>query len=217
MYNPVIFDLDGTLLNTLGDLAAAGNYALSQLNYPTYGEEDYKLFVGNGIPVLIKRILPEEQTETDFNTAYELFTKYYEQHKTDATKPYDGISKLLGKLCSCGITCLCNTNKSHSFACELLKMFFGDKITEIVGGEHGFPKKPSPEAALYLAEKYKKDGFSPLYIGDSSVDMQTASNAGIDVCGVLWGFRDRAELAGFSPKFLAENAKELEKIILEEH
>ena len=87
---------------------------------------------------------------------------------------------------------------------------------KIVGGEHGFPKKPATDAALYLAEKYKKDGFSPIYIGDSSVDMQTAANAGFDVCGVLWGFRDRAELESYHPKFLAENAEELREIILGE-
>ncbi|MGN0641178.1 MAG: HAD family hydrolase [Oscillospiraceae bacterium] len=87
---------------------------------------------------------------------------------------------------------------------------------KIVGGEHGFPKKPAPDAALYLAEKYKKDGFSPIFIGDSSVDMQTAANAGFDACGVLWGFRDRVELEQYRPKFLAENAEELREIILGE-
>ena len=91
-----------------------------------------------------------------------------------------------------------------------------EKNAEIVGGEHGLPKKTAPDAALYLAEKHKKDGFSPIYIGDSSVDMQTAANAGFDACGVLWGFRDRAELEQFHPKFLAENAEELLKIILGE-
>ena len=216
MYNPVIFDLDGTLLNTLGDLAAAGNYALSQMGFPTHEVNKYRYFVGNGVPKLIERILPENHTETDFNTAYRLFGEYYELHKTDSTKPYDGISELLETLTARGITCLCNSNKSHSFSCELLKGFFGDKLTEIVGGEHGFPKKPAPDAALYLAEKYKKDGFSPLYVGDSSVDMQTAANAGFDACGVLWGFRDRAELEQFHPKFLAENVGELRKIILGE-
>ena len=91
-----------------------------------------------------------------------------------------------------------------------------EKNAEIVGGEHGLPKKTAPNAALYLAEKHKKDGFSPIYVGDSSVDMQTAANAGFDACGVLWGFRDRAELEQFHPKFLAENAEELLKIILGE-
>ncbi len=214
MYDPVIFDLDGTLLNTLGDLAAAGNYALSQMGFPVHDVDKYRYFVGNGIPNLIRRILPVDHTSADLNAVFVLFGEYYELHKTDSTKPYSGISELLETLNSRGITCLCNTNKSHGFACELLGKFFGNKIAETVGGEHGFPKKPAPDAALYLAEKYKKSGFSPLYIGDSSVDMQTAANAGFDVCGVLWGFRDKEELASYNPEFLADNVEELEKIIL---
>ena len=216
MYDPVIFDLDGTLLNTLGDLAAAGNYALSQMGFPVHDIDKYRYFVGNGIPNLIKSILPEDHTSADFNAVFVLFGEYYELHKTDSTKPYSGISELLKTLNSRGIVCLCNTNKSHGFACELLEKFFGNMISETLGGEQGYPKKPAPDAALFLAEKYKKAGFSPLYIGDSSVDMQTAANAGFDACGVLWGFRDREELASYNPKFLAENAEELEKIILGE-
>lgn len=214
MYNPVIFDLDGTLLNTLGDLAAAGNYALSKLGFPVHEENAYKIFVGNGIPKLIERILPKGFSNRDFDEAYRIFSEYYAVHNADKTVPYSGIPELLDKLCSSGITCLCNTNKSHDFAVELLSRFFGDKLTEILGGEHGYAKKPAPDAAIYLAEKYKKAGFSPLYIGDSSVDMQTAANAGFEACGVLWGFRSREELESFNPKFLAQNAEELCEIIL---
>ena len=209
----VIFDLDGKLLNTLGDLAAAGNYALSQLGFPVHEENAYKIFVGNGIPKLIERILPKGFSQSDFDNAYRIFSEYYSVHKSDKTAPYAGISELLEYLGERGITCLCNTNKSHNFAVELLGRFFGDNLAEIIGGEHGFPKKPEPNAVLYLAEKYKKAGFSPLYIGDSSVDMQTAKNAGIDACGVLWGFRSREELASYNPKYLAENVGELRSII----
>lgn len=216
MYDPVIFDLDGTLLNTLGDLAEAGNRALSELNFPTHKESDYKLFIGDGIPKLIERILPGNFTEKDFDEAYRLFGEYYAVHSADKTVPYNGIPELLEELAARSITCLCNTNKSHKFAVRLLNGFFGDSLTEIIGGEHGFPKKPAPDAALYLAEKYKKTGFSPLYIGDSSVDMRTAANAGFDACGVLWGFRSPKELASFAPKFLAGNVSELRGIILAE-
>lgn len=216
MYNPVVFDLDGTLLNTLGDLAAAGNYALSQLGFPVHDVNEYRYFVGNGIPKLIERMLPENAAKSDFDAAYKLFDEYYELHKTDATAPYRGIPELLKTLSERGITCLCNTNKSHSFACELLGGFFGGLLTEIIGGEHGFPKKPAPDAANYLVNKYKKEGFSPIYIGDSSVDMQTAKNAGIAACGVLWGFRGRAELESCNPDYLAETADDLKKIILGE-
>ena len=158
MYNPVIFDLDGTLLNTLGDLAAACNYALSQMGFPTHEVDKYRYFVGNGVPKLIERILPENHTEADFNTAYRLFGEFYEQHKTDSTKPYDRITELLETLTARGITCLCNTNKSHTFSCELIEKFFGDKITEVVGGEHGFPKKPAPDGSRERAEGYERYG-----------------------------------------------------------
>lgn len=216
MFDPVIFDLDGTLLNTLGDLCSAGNYALNCLGFPVHEECEYKLFVGNGIPKLIERILPKGFSENDFNEAYRIFSEYYSVHNADRTVPYEGIAELVAELNSLGITCLCNTNKSHSYAVKLLKRFFADNITEIIGGENGFERKPAPDAARYFAEKYKKPNRKPIYIGDSSVDMQTAINAEIDACGVLWGFRTRDELESYKPAFLVNNAKELRSVILGE-
>lgn len=216
MYNLVIFDLDGTLLNTLGDLAAAGNHALAQMGFPTYEEERYKLFVGNGMPKLIERILPEGSSEADRQTAYSIFSAYYEEHKSDRTVPYSGIAELLSELRERGITAACCTNKDHRFAEELLSSFFGDDLAEVVGAGRGFPKKPDPSAVKYLAEKYRRGECRALYVGDSGVDMQTAANAGLDCCGVLWGFRGRAELEQFSPKYIVESAVELRRIILEE-
>ncbi len=216
IYDPIIFDLDGTLLNTLGDLAAAGNHALEQLGLPTHDEERYKLFVGNGIPKLIERMLPEGSSEEIRQTAHRFFSEYYEEHKSDHTVPYSGISELLPELKTYGITALCCTNKDHRFAKELLRSFFGNDLAEIVGAGRGFPRKPDPSAVKYLAEKYARDGRQALYVGDSGVDMQTAANAGLDCCGVLWGFRDRAELERFSPRYIAENVSELRRIIMQE-
>lgn len=215
MYNPIIFDLDGTLLNTLGDLAAAGNRALSVLGLPTHGEAEYRLFVGNGIPKLIERICPPGSDEETLRRVHGAFSEYYELHKADLTRPYPGMTELLSELKDRGITAVCNTNKDHKFSVELLTAFFGDTLVEIVGAGLGFPTKPDPSAALYLAEKYKKDGARPLYVGDSNVDMQTARNARLDACGALWGFRGRAELEAQSPAHLAENIRELRRIILE--
>lgn len=214
MYNPVIFDLDGTLLNTLGDLTAAGNHALGELGFPLHSEDEFRLFVGNGIPKLIERMLPKGFSEDDFNEAYRIFGEYYSVHNSDKTVPYNGITELLNELKQHGITCLCNTNKSHKYAAKIIEHYFGNDFAEIIGGENGFPRKPAPDAALCLSEKYKKIGYSPIYIGDSAVDMQTAHSAGIAACGVLWGFRTREELLKFEPDFLAENADELKKIIL---
>lgn len=214
MYNPVIFDLDGTLLNTLGDLADACNYALEKHGFPTYPEERYKTFVGNGIPKLIECILPEGYTHEDYSGVYADFSEYYAAHKIDRTEPYSGIPELLAELKSRGITAVCNTNKAHGYSVELLSGFFGDKLAEVSGDSGRFPRKPAPDAALYFAEKYKCEGARSLYVGDSSVDMQTAQNAGIDACGVLWGFRTREELAAYSPKFIAENVEQLRAFIL---
>ena len=216
MYHLVIFDLDGTLLDTLGDLAAAGNYALAQMGLPAHETEQYKYFVGNGIPKLIERILPECSSEEDRQTAHSLFSEYYEQHKSDRTAPYSGIKELLAEMKARGITAVCCTNKDHKFAAELLEQFFGDGIAETVGAGRGFPKKPDPAAVRYLAEKYAREGQKPLYAGDSGVDMQTAQNAGIDCCGVLWGFRGRGELEQFSPKYIVESVPGLRSVIFGE-
>ncbi len=215
MYDPIIFDLDGTLLNTLGDLAAAGNYALSEMELPAHEEQQYRYFVGNGIPKLIERILPPDSEEADRQTAYRIFSEYYELHKSDRTEPYPGMTELLSELKSRGITAVCCTNKDHKFAAALLNGFFGENITETVGAGLGFAVKPDPSAALYLAKKYARSDTKPLYVGDSGVDMQTALNAHITACGVLWGFRDRKELEQYSPRCIAENVSELRRIILE--
>ena len=212
MYDPIIFDLDGTLLNTLGDLAAAGNHALKAFGFPTHETEKYRYFVGNGIPKLIERICPSDAVTRA--QVHKTFSEYYDLHKSDLTKPYHGMPKLLAELHARGITAVCNTNKDHAFSEELLRSFYGDSLTEIVGAGLGYNTKPDPAAALYLAKKYAKNGKDPLYVGDSGVDMQTALNAGIDACGVLWGFREREELEALKPAHIAANVDELRKIIL---
>lgn len=215
IYDPIIFDLDGTLLNTLGDLAAAGNHALSQTGLPIHDTEEYRLFVGNGIPKLIERICPPGSDRQTLEQVHDVFSGYYELHKADLTKPYPGMTELLAELKARGVTTVCNTNKDHGFSVELLTAFYGDTLAEIVGAGLGYPTKPDPAAALYLAEKHAKNGVRPLYVGDSNVDMQTARAAGMDACGVLWGFRGRAELEAQTPAHLAATTDELRRIILE--
>lgn len=215
MYKTVIFDLDGTLLDTIGDLAAAGNYALEQMGLPVHTVDEYKYFVGNGIPKLIERMMPADAPEADTQKAHDLFSEYYERHETDRTAPYPGIAELLSEMRRRGSTALCCTNKDHVFAEKLLRSFFGDDLTEIVGAGRGFPHKPDPAAVNYLINKYSPKE-TPLYVGDSGVDMQTAVNAKADSCGVLWGFRKRDELERFSPRYIAENTSELREIIFGE-
>lgn len=213
MYKLAIFDLDGTLLNTLGDLAAAGNHALKQMGKPCHAEESYKLFVGNGIPNLIHRILPEEHSDEEHRHCYELFTAYYSEHKSDRTVPYDGITALLKRLNSEGVTCVVNTNKAHDFSKELLTYCFGNNISDLIGYGAGFPAKPVPDAALELCRRHGADIRKAIYIGDSNVDMQTAAAAGLDCCAVLWGFRSKEELSACSPKFMVSSAEELYSVI----
>lgn len=214
MYKMVIFDLDGTLLNTIGDLAAAGNHTLALLGFPQHPEEQYKHFVGNGIPKLIERMLPPGHDKPTEDRAYAMFTEYYGQHKSDLTKPYPGMPELIRELRANGVICSSNSNKAHDFSTELIRRNFGDEFDEIIGFGAGFPPKPDPGAALELI---RRAGVLPnlaLYVGDSDVDILTGHNAGIDVCAALWGFRSREELEAQHPTYMAENPEQLKKIIL---
>ncbi len=213
MYKLVIFDLDGTLLNTLGDLAAAGNHALEQMEKPQHPVEAYKLFVGNGIPNLVHRILPEGHTDDEHEKCLALFNEYYSAHKSDRTVPYSGMKELLERLGEQGVTCVVNTNKAHEFSAELLKAAFGDLVRDLIGFGVGYPAKPAPDAAAELCRRYGVEKREALYVGDSSVDMQTAAAAGIDACAVLWGFRSYEELSAFAPRYMVSSAEELLEII----
>ncbi len=213
VYKLVVFDLDGTLLNTLGDLAAAGNHALERMGRPPHPVEAYKHFVGNGIPKLIERILPADSSAEEREETYRIFNEYYSAHKSDRTVPYDGMAELVKKLTQAGVICTVNTNKAHEFSGELLKSAFGNDIRDLIGFGAGFPAKPSPEAALELCGRFSVQRSEALYVGDSSVDMQTAQNAGLDGCAVLWGFRDYEELAAYKPRYIVSSAEELYRII----
>lgn len=213
MYKCVIFDLDGTLLDTLEDLANAGNYALEQLGFPLHDVEEYKYFVGNGIPKLIERILPNGSDIDVRNRVHKLFSEHYSSNSMDKTKPYDGICDLLAKLKADGIKTGVASNKDHSFSEILVKSFFGDTIQAVCGRKDGAPKKPDPFSVNYIIERLNANKSESLYVGDSNVDMETASNAGLDSCGVLWGFRSERELRESGAKFIAKNPDELYQII----
>lgn len=213
MFKYVFFDLDGTLLNTLDDLANAGNYALSELGLPTYDTERYKYFVGNGIPKLIERILPENSTKELNDRTHALFSEYYAAHSEDFTRPYDGIPELVCDLYDAGIKTAVITNKDNIFSGELIKRYFGDKITAVYGSIPGTPHKPDPywvERALSDLNADKRD---VLYVGDSGVDMQTAKNAGLKSAGVLWGFRKEDELIENGAVYICKMPSEILDIV----
>lgn len=194
MYRCAIFDLDGTVLNTLDGLADAGNYALSQMKLPTHPTESYRYFVGNGIPKLIERMLPKDAGEAAFSDAYEKFCSYYNVHMNDKTVPYPGIPELLRSLKEKGIKLALVSNKAHEFAAEMIERYFPKTFDAVFGSVEGFPKKPDPYWVLRALETLAVKPDETFYVGDSGVDMQTARRAGLTACGVLWGFRDCGEL-----------------------
>lgn len=214
MYKCVIFDLDGTLLNTLEDLAGAGNSVLKTMDFPQHETEKYKYFVGNGIPKLIERIMPEGCGDEERKKAYELFSEYYGKHYRDNTKPYEGIAELLGRLKENGIMTAVATNKDHAFSAELVESFFANSVDLVVGRRDGFPKKPDPYSVNLILEKLGINKNDTLYVGDSDVDMRTALNAGVCSCGVLWGFRTKNELIESGACRVAASAEELYRIIV---
>ncbi len=214
MYKCVIFDLDGTLLNTLTDLANAGNNMLSDFNFPVWDENDYKHFVGNGIPKLVERILPMGADDKLQKAALELFCSYYRKHMNDYTVPYDGVLTMLERFKENGIKISVVTNKSNEFAPEVVKNHFGSLVDNVYGRIDGFPKKPDPYWVEKAISDYGFDKKDVFYVGDSGVDMQTAANAGIKSCGVLWGFRERDELIENGADYICDNCLQLTELVL---
>lgn len=216
MYDLVIFDLDGTLLDSIGDLMTACNVALAHFNYPTHEEEAYKQFVGNGIYKLVERALPREARTTErINEVKAVFETYYKVHSLDQTRPYEGIINLLETLKAAGIRCCILTNKAEGYAKELVAHFFPGLIDEVVGQREGIPTKPDPIGITQLLQTYHIEPSKCLYVGDSNVDVQTGQNAGVAVCGVLWGFRSEKELREAGATYLAKDVSMLRATALQ--
>lgn len=214
MFKMVIFDLDGTLLNTLEDLADAGNYALKCFGFPTHAIDKYRYFVGNGIPKLIERIVPENCENEAQIEVYEAFCSYYELHMNDNTRPYDGIIEMLESLKRKNIISIVVTNKADDFAGIIVKKYFGSLIEKTYGSIEGYPKKPDPYWVNKAIEDFGFDISEIVYVGDSGVDMQTAVNSGLYSCGVTWGFRDKEELIANGAEIICSDCNELKKIII---
>ncbi len=202
----IIFDLDGTLLNTIADLAHCTNYALQQLGFPTHPVEAYPQMVGNGILKLFERALPEgSKTEENVLRVRTLFLPYYDVHNADFTQPYPGIPELLHTLQGQGCLLAVASNKHDAATRKLISSYFPDiRFAAAFGQREGVPVKPDPTIVqdILAATGIKKEDV--LYVGDSGVDMQTALNAGVTACGVTWGFRQRAELESFLPAFIVD-------------
>lgn len=207
----VIFDLDGTLLNTIGDLAASVNHALTACGFPTHPQEAYRFMVGSGIMKLFERALPEgERTPENIDLIRSLFIPYYEHHKADLTAPYDGVESLLATLQSRGVAVAVASNKYHAATQELVAHYFPNiDFCAVCGHREGAAVKPSPEIVWEIMRRVSVEPHEVLYVGDSDVDMLTAANAGVDAVGVSWGFRPREELAALAPRAIVDSAEEI--------
>lgn len=212
----VIFDLDGTLLNTIADLAHSTNYALNKLGYPTHEIEKYNFMVGNGIDKLFERALPEgEKSKENVLRVRKEFVPYYDIHNADDSRPYPGIPELLSYLQDAGIQITVASNKYQAATQKLIDHYFPEiHFTAVFGQREGIKVKPDPTVVFDILEVAKVTKEEVLYVGDSGVDMQTAANAGVTVCGVTWGFRPCAELEEFSPQYIVDTAEEIKRLIL---
>jgi phosphoglycolate phosphatase len=213
-YKGIIFDLDGTLVNSLEDLADAMNAVLQDLHFPTHSYQDYELFIGNGLKNLVIKALPENQkTESQIKHCYDLMIAIYSEACANKTKPYDGIVELLDHLVSKNIQLGVFSNKSDELTKKVVGTLFPNYFETIIGLTTEALKKPNPTKALEIAASM---GYKPeemLFIGDSDVDMQTATNATMPAVGVLWGYRSKEDLLSNGAKFILNHPSDLLAIL----
>lgn len=206
----VIFDLDGTLLNTYADIAAATNQALAKRGYPTHSVEVIRSFVGNGINKLFERALPEGHKD-EFLEIRKDFIPYYNEHGTDFTFPFEGITETLYTMQRMGLKIGVASNKYEQATKHLIESYFPEiNFAAVIGQREGVPVKPDPSIVSEIMDSAGiHDKNEVLYVGDSGVDMQTAKNAGVDAVGVTWGCRTRKELESFNPKAVVDTCEEI--------
>lgn len=216
MIRLVIFDLDGTLLNSIEDLGNSCNYILAKHDFPTHAMEKYNYFVGNGVSKLIERALPETHRSPEFvEQMRKEFISYYSLHAHDKTVPYAGIMELLNKLHARNIKLAVASNKFDAGTKALVAQYFGSfEFVAVYGQREGIVPKPDPTIVYdILTDVAITDKSEVLYLGDTSTDMQTCNNAGITSVGVLWGFRSAEELKESGAKYLIASPLELLPII----
>lgn len=210
-YRTALFDLDGTLLNTLKDLSDSVNHVLKEFSYPPVPEIKIRSYLGNGIKRLLALSLPNDVSEAELDKVYAAFMPYYIAHCGDFTKPYDGIEYTLKILKERGIKMAIVSNKNH-VACEELKNKYFSRFIDVAIGENesaGIRKKPAPDTVNEALRRLNAEKSSSVYIGDSEVDKTTADNAGIDCISVSWGFRDKELLDTLGSKALIDKAEDL--------
>lgn len=211
--NTVIFDLDGTLLDTLGDLHASVNHALGEVGLPLRSRDEVRRFVGNGIRLLMERAVPEGTPDELTDAAFEAFKTHYSAHCRDTTAPYPGIRELLAELKAAGLRLGVVSNKADAPVNELIGHYFPGVFGAVIGERPGVRRKPAPDAVLTALETLGAQTDDCVYVGDSDVDAQTAQNAGVPCILVSWGFKDRAFLETLGAYAIADSAPDVRWLV----
>ncbi|MGI6021203.1 MAG: HAD family hydrolase [Lachnospiraceae bacterium] len=193
-YKIAIFDMDGTILNTIDDLADAMNYCLKCFDMPVRTVDEVRMFVGNGIHKLVERAVPEGTSDETLEEVFKLFNEYYKDHCAIKTRPYDGICEVIEALRKMGMKTAVVSNKADYAVKSLCRDYFPGLFDYSVGDREGQRRKPCPDSVNAVLDYFKLDKSEAVYLGDSDVDLETARNAGMDVIMVGWGFRDEAFL-----------------------
>lgn len=212
-YDTVIFDLDGTLLNTLEDLADSVNYALAQAGMPLRSTEEVRRFVGNGVRRLMELSIPEGENNPRFEEIFSVFREHYLVHCNDNTGPYPHIMEMLEQLKERGYKLAIVSNKYYDAVQELRKLYFADYISVAIGEKEGIRKKPAPDTVQEALLALDSDKSSAVYVGDSEVDIATAANVGMDCIVVTWGFRTREEQKRAGGKVFADDPMDILDIL----
>lgn len=211
-YNTAIFDLDGTLLNTLDDLTASVNHAMRGMGFPEHTLDEVRRFVGNGVRVLIRRSVPKGTNDAEYEEAYKLFEEHYAKNCRNKTAPYEGIMQMLNELKKKGCRLAIVSNKIDFAVKKLSEEFFEGIIDVAVGDSPDTKNKPAPDM-VYKAVKTMGEDIKPVYIGDTDVDLETAENACMDCISVSWGFRSRSELEGYGAVMIADKPSDVVRYI----
>lgn len=214
----VIFDLDGTLIDTIADLAHSTNHALKACGYPEHATEEYYHFVGNGIDKLFERALPETaRTRENVLRIRTNFLPHYDLHNTDLSRPYQGIPELLQQLKEEGYQLAVASNKYQRATEHIIsRLLPGIPFQPVFGQRENVPRKPDPTVVHEILSLTATPPEEALYVGDSDVDMQTALSAGVTACAVTWGFRSRSELEIFHPRYMADTPQDIYRALLQE-
>jgi len=214
MIKALIFDLDGTLLNSLVDIMDSVNIVLTEYNLPTHSLDEYKMFIGNGIEVLAKKALQEKLNDNEFDNFLKKVKKIYSQRQILKTQPYDGIRDMLKTLNAKQIKTAILSNKPNEFTQQVVSHFFTDiKFDIILGSRVNVPRKPNPQAVFEILGQLNLKKNQAFFVGDTSTDMQTGKNAGLKTIGVSWGFRSVQELKQNGADFIVNKPSEILELV----